>query len=86
MTVLIVDDEPGMRETLVDILEKSGFVAEAVADGEEALRRLAEQSYDVVVMDVRMPGRDGVDVLHAMGGPPPPVILMTAFTSDERLR
>jgi DNA-binding response OmpR family regulator len=85
MTVLVVDDEPGMRETLVDILEQSGFDAEAVADGEQALRRMREATFDVVVMDVRMPGRDGVEVLRSIGPPPPPVILMTAYTSDERL-
>jgi CheY-like chemotaxis protein len=86
MTVLVVDDEPGMRDTLVDILQASGFEAEAVADGEQALTRLAQDGIDVVVMDVRMPGRDGVSVLREMGPPPPPVILMTAYASDERLR
>ncbi|MDX6286676.1 MAG: two-component system, NtrC family, response regulator HydG [Frankiales bacterium] len=86
MNVLVVDDEPGMRETLVDILVHSGFEADAVPDGEAALLRLADRSYDVVVMDMRMPGRDGVEVLRVMGGPPPPVILMTAYASDERLK
>lgn len=86
MKVLVVDDEPGMRETLVDILKQSGHGADSAADGDEALARLNEQSYDVVVMDVRMPGRDGVAVLREMGPPPPPVILMTAYASDERLR
>jgi CheY-like chemotaxis protein len=85
MNVLVVDDEPGMRETLVDILVQSGFAAEAVADGDQALQRLTEQTYDVVVMDVRMPGRDGVEVLQVIGPPPPPVILMTAYAPDERL-
>jgi len=40
----------------------------------------------VVVMDVRMPGRDGVSVLEELGDPPPHVILMTAYAQEERLR
>ena len=43
-------------------------------------------AYEVVLMDVRMPGRDGVAVLRDIGPPPPTVILMTAFASDESLR
>jgi CheY-like chemotaxis protein len=85
MRVLVVDDELGMRETLVDILVYSGFEADSAANGEEALQRLTKESYDVIVMDVRMPGRDGVEVLRVIGSPPPPVILMTAYASDERL-
>jgi CheY-like chemotaxis protein len=86
VNVLVVDDEPGMRETLVEVFEQSGFEAEAVGDGDQALLRLAEGGYDVVVMDVRMPGRDGVEVLSIIGSPPPPVILMTAYAADERLK
>jgi len=84
--VLVVDDEQGMRDTLVDILTASGIEAQAAADGEEALMILRANGIDVVVMDVRMPGRDGVSVLQDIGPPPPPVILMTAYASDERLR
>ena len=86
MTVLVVDDEPGMRETLVEILTASGIDAESAADGDEALDRLRDNGIDVVVMDVRMPGRDGVAVLKVIGSPPPPVILMTAYAADDRLR
>jgi CheY-like chemotaxis protein len=45
-----------------------------------------ETVFDVVVMDIRMPGRDGVSVLEEMGMPPPRVILMTAYALEERLR
>ena len=43
MSVLVVDDEPGMRETLVEILEHAGFLVEAAADGDEALQMLRER-------------------------------------------
>jgi len=52
--VLVVDDEPGMRETLVDILEQSGYVS-AAADGDDALDVMQNRDVDIVVMDVQMP-------------------------------
>ncbi|MDQ1696158.1 MAG: two-component system, NtrC family, response regulator AtoC [Frankiaceae bacterium] len=84
--VLIVDDEPGMLETLGEILDAAGYVVTAVGDGDTALAEIRTGAYDLVVMDVRMPGRDGVSVLIDSGAPPPPVILMTAFAVEERLR
>jgi CheY-like chemotaxis protein len=83
--VLIVDDEPGMLETLGEILTVAGYSVTAVADGETALAEIRSGRHDLVVMDIRMPGRDGVAVLEASGAPPPPVILMTAYAVEERL-
>ena len=85
-SVLVVDDEAGMRETLVDILEGAGYRVAAAADGDDALARVRSEQFDVVVMDIRMPGRDGVAVLHEMGEPPPQVIMMTAYAVEEQLR
>jgi len=84
--VLVVDDEPGMRDTLVAILEQNGYQVSSAPDGESAFSAVQETAFDVVVMDVRMPGRDGVSVLEEMGEPPPQVILMTAYAHEERLR
>jgi CheY-like chemotaxis protein len=84
--VLVVDDEPGMRETLVEILTASGYKVSAAADGDAALEALRAETYDVVLMDIRMPGRDGVSVLQELEGPPPQVILMTAYARAERIR
>jgi DNA-binding NtrC family response regulator len=84
--VLVVDDEPGMRDTLMAILEIHGYRVSSAPDGETAVTAIREGAFDVVVMDVRMPGRDGVSVLEEMGGPPPHVILMTAYAQEERLR
>jgi CheY-like chemotaxis protein len=84
--ILLVDDEPGMLETLTDILDNAGYQVTAVADGDRALEEIRSGGYDVVLMDVRMPGRDGVSVLVDSGAPPPPVVLMTAYALEERLR
>jgi CheY-like chemotaxis protein len=85
-TVLVVDDEPGMRETITEILEGAGYAVISASDGDSAMAAFRRQPVDVVVMDVRMPGRDGVSVLQEMNGPPPNVIMMTAYALEERLR
>ena len=84
--VLVVDDEAGMRETLVDILEGSGYEVEADSDGPAALASVEDSDFDVVLMDIRMPGPDGVTVLQQMGPPPPKVIMMTAYAVEDQLR
>jgi CheY-like chemotaxis protein len=84
--VLVVDDEPGMRETLVDILEESGYDVSTAADGQDALDVMQNRDVDIVVMDVQMPNRDGVSVLQQLSPPPPAIIMVTAYAVEERLR
>jgi CheY-like chemotaxis protein len=85
-TVLVVDDEEGMRETLTDILEDAGYAVTVAADGETALARVRSEVFDLVLMDIRMPGRDGVSVLREIGRPPPQVIMMTAYAMEDQMR
>jgi two-component system nitrogen regulation response regulator NtrX len=61
--VLIVDDEPGIRESLCGVLEDEGYVAEAVATAEEALARMRQRLYDVVLLDIWLDGMDGLEAL-----------------------
>jgi two-component system nitrogen regulation response regulator NtrX len=61
--VLIVDDEAGVRQSLVGILEDEGYVAHAVESGEAALVALEARRYDLVLLDVWLPGMDGLDTL-----------------------
>jgi DNA-binding NtrC family response regulator len=75
-----------MRDTLMAILELSGYRVSSAPDGETAVTCVREGAFEVVVMDIRMPGADGVSVLEAIGGPPPQVILMTAYAQEARLR
>ena len=86
IAVLVADDELGMRETLVDILRQCGYRATAAADGNAALDAIRRDRFDVAVMDIRMPGRDGVSVLRELGDPPPRVILMTAYANRDQVR
>lgn len=64
--ILIVEDEKPMAKALELKLNKSGFEATAVFDGEEALRILSEQSFDLILLDLIMPKRDGFGVLEGM--------------------
>jgi two-component system nitrogen regulation response regulator NtrX len=61
--VLIVDDEAGVRQSLVGILEDEGYLADAVESGEAALAALESRRYDLVLLDVWLPGMDGLDTL-----------------------
>ncbi len=61
--VLVVDDEKTLRHTLRDLLQRVGYEATSAASGQEALHHLAAQPYDVVLLDLKMPGMDGTEVL-----------------------
>ena len=79
--VLVADDEKNLRELLVRELGRKGHDVEGVADGEAALERLADGAYDVVVLDMKMPRREGIEVLRELAATPEPpqVIVMTGF-------
>jgi DNA-binding response OmpR family regulator len=64
--VLVVDDEEDFLKALVTRLELRGMDVRGVTSGDEALETLAERSFDVVVLDIKMPGLDGIDVLRAI--------------------
>src|SRR3712207_3950947 len=61
--VLVVDDEPGIRGSLSGVLEDEGYEVEAVCDGEACLETLGERAFDVVLLDVWLPGMDGMETL-----------------------
>ena len=63
-TVLIVDDEAAIRESLETLLELEGYEVDTASDGAEGLARLAERPYDLVLLDFAMPERNGIEVLQ----------------------
>ncbi len=65
--VLVVDDEPAMRRTLQELLRLEGYEVTTAASGQEALRRLLEDTFDVMILDLRMPGLSGTEVLQRLG-------------------
>jgi DNA-binding response OmpR family regulator len=80
--ILIVEDEPNIVESLSFILTKAGFDVETLTDGAEALDRLRRQSFAVLVLDIMLPGMNGLDVLKAIRSDRVlaklPVIVLTA--------
>jgi two-component system nitrogen regulation response regulator NtrX len=77
--VLIVDDEPGIRESLAAVLEEEGYAATAVASGEQCLECVFSGGFDVVLLDVWLPGIDGLEVLdriEASANPERPAVIM----------
>lgn len=83
--ILVVDDEPGMRKSLADILLDEGYEVKIAEDGAKAVELCSRETFDVVIMDVRMPGLDGVEAFrrirtHSAGTR---VILMSAFGVEE---
>ena len=82
--VLVVDDEPIMRECLTDILSDQGYQVTAVSNGSDALERLEQASFHIVISDIRMPGLDGEEVLkHSLRhNPSCKIILITAYSMD----
>ena len=64
--ILIVEDDPGLRMTLLDRLKSEGYDVEAVADGEQGLERAAERRHDLILLDVMLPGRGGFEVCQEL--------------------
>src|SRR5919198_28914 len=62
--ILIVDDEPGIRQSLKGVFEDEGFTTEAVSSGEECLEKFAEGAFDLVLLDIWLPGADGLETLR----------------------
>ncbi len=81
--ILVVDDERSMREFLAIMLGKAGYRVESVARGEEAVKRVESELFDLVITDLAMPGMDGLEVLKRVKdiSPATAVILITAYAT-----
>lgn len=81
--ILVVDDDAGIRTLLSDFLEQHGFAVTAVADGAAMDRMIAAQDFDIAVLDVMMPGEDGLSILRRLTAQGRlPVIMLSAIGSD----
>lgn len=89
-TILIIEDQPDMRENLVTILSMEGFVAIEAADGRSGLACAVDEKPDLILCDVMMPGMDGHEVLAALRRSPSisgtPFIFLTARGEKQDLR
>ena len=83
--VLIVDDEAEIRESLQTLLEMEGFAVETAATGEAGLQRIVEHPFDLILLDLALPGRDGIEILSEIRAHETrlPVIMITAYGTVE---
>jgi two-component system, OmpR family, alkaline phosphatase synthesis response regulator PhoP len=80
--LLLVEDEPGLQLTLSDRLSAEGYSVETAGDGDTAVRRAGGEPFDIIVLDVMLPGRDGFDVARTLRqqGVATPILMLTART------
>lgn len=86
-SIVVVEDEPDLAGVIQETLEDEGYLVTWVDDGQRALALLSEQTPDLVLLDLRLPGLSGTEILaryRTMPGPQAPVVIMTASTDAER--
>jgi len=84
-SILIIDDEKAIRKTLGEILSYEGYKLEEAGDGEDALKRFKEKTYDVVLCDIKMPKMDGIEFLEKAreANPDVPIIMISGHGTIE---
>ena len=82
--ILVIDDEPMIRQTIGDLLRRLGSAVDAVADGNEAVEMIKQSDYELVISDIKMPGKNGYEIFAAAKDKSAelPVMLMTGFGYD----
>ena len=88
LRVLVADDNIALRSTVAEILSRVGYSVVEAEDGVEALEKLAAEEVDALVLDVKMPRKDGLSVLDDLEPlpPPPGVLLVSAYEIDTDVR
>ena len=83
--ILIIEDDEEMRALLKDSLLEEGIEFDSAGNGSDAIRKLSEEPFDLVITDIRMPGLTGLDILPGIKKlqPETRVIVITAFGSEE---
>jgi CheY-like chemotaxis protein len=82
--VLVVDDDPAVRKSFDRVLSSKGYAVITAENGEEAMRKLNEEKYDLVYTDIRMPGMSGLEVAEQVKARKPwtPVVIITGYGTD----
>lgn len=81
--ILVVDDDPGIRELISDFLGRHGYTVETASDGASMEKELARYTPDLIILDVMMPGEDGLSIVRRLAGESgPPVIMLSAMGEE----
>jgi len=81
--VLMVDDDPGIRDVVSDFLRRHGFAVHTAGDGNEMEQVLARGPVDLVVLDIMLPGEDGLAICRRIAGPEGPAIIVLSAMGEE---
>lgn len=81
--ILIVDDDPGLRDLVTDYLGTSGYLVAAAGDGDGMRQVLAEQSIDLLILDLMLPGEDGLTLLRWLREHHGPAVIIVSARGDE---
>ena len=81
--ILVVDDDPGIRDVVREFLERHGYVVDTAADGREMERAFSRHRPDLVVLDVMLPGEDGLSICRRLSTPDGPAIIMLSAMGEE---
>jgi two-component system OmpR family response regulator len=81
--IIVVDDDPGIRDVITEFLTRHGFEVEGAADAQELAAALARRSADLVVLDVMMPGEDGLQICRRLSGTGGPAVIMLSAMGEE---
>ena len=88
--ILVVDDEPDLLELVRDTLEMAGYTVITASDGEEGLKSISEDSPDLVILDIKMPKIDGMEVLETVRKNPLlnelPIIMLTSLKGESMIK
>lgn len=87
--ILMVEDEPGLQLIVSDLLEAEGYAVEVASDGRTGLRKATEERFDLLILDVMLPGMNGFEICHAMReqGFDGAILMLTARTQvDDRVQ
>lgn len=89
--VLIVEDDQFLREFYQELLESEGMIVEAAAEGETALKKIHEGGYDLVLLDIMLPKKDGLQILKETKANPPakangPIVVLTNIGQDAIIK
>src|SRR6201996_5289680 len=86
-SILVIDDEAGIRESLEVLLTLEGYSIKTAPDGEQGLRMLEMESFDLVLLDLALPGQSGLDLLPQIKErqPETPVIMITAYGTVDNV-
>ncbi len=89
--VIVVDDDMYIRELYEEVLKDEGYTVDTASNGEEALNKLQQGGYDIILLDIMMPKLDGLGIISTLNKTPPqvkngPIILLTNLDHDPLIK